>query len=117
MLDRCANLFRQFVKGDVIFAITAEKLIEWKELLRKLNVKPAVSKNLLAQFAVKMSWAAGFLFQQRPFARMLRTVLSTPRPKFPAGEPFIASKWSPQFSGLVFLVICMEIKNGKSKHI
>lgn len=56
--------------------VTSEKLEEWKALLSRLDTKPMVSRKLLTQFTGKMSWAAGFLIQLRPFVRMLHTALS-----------------------------------------
>ena len=61
---------------SINLSISKEKVEDWKGLLRQLNHKPVVSKKLLVQFTGKMSWAAGFIRQLKPFVRMLHTALS-----------------------------------------
>jgi len=55
----------------VALTVTEEKLDEWRRLLDRLDKRPTVSRKLLIQFTGKMSWAAGFLIQLKPFVRML----------------------------------------------
>ena len=57
--------------------VTASKLEEWRMLLEKLDTKPLVRRKLVQQFTGKMSWAAGFIPQLKPFVRMLYAALTS----------------------------------------
>lgn len=61
---------------SVVLTVTAEKLEEWRDLLAQLDKRPTLSRKKLVQFTGKMSWAAGFLIQLKPFVRMLYSALS-----------------------------------------
>lgn len=57
-------------------SVTPEKVDEWKLLVAQLSKKPLVSRKVLMRFTGKMSWAAGFIPQLKPFVRMLYAALS-----------------------------------------
>ena len=57
-------------------SFTPEKIDEWKLLVAQLSKKPLVSRKVLMRFTGKMSWAAGFISQLKPFVRMLYAALS-----------------------------------------
>ena len=57
--------------------VTTAKLEEWRVLLERLNTQPLVGRKPLQQFTGKMSWAAGFIPQLKPFVRMLYAALAT----------------------------------------
>ena len=63
--------------GYVKVMVTASKLEEWRMLLEKFDTKPLVRRKLVQQFTGKMSWAAGFVPQLKPFARMLYAALTS----------------------------------------
>lgn len=66
-------------EGFVKVMVTAVKLEEWRGLLERLDTKPLVGHKPLQQFTGKMSWAAGFIPQLKPFVRMLYAALASIR--------------------------------------
>ena len=63
--------------GFVRVSVTSSKVDEWRVLLQRLNTQPTVGRKALQQFTGKMSWAAGFIPQLKPFVRMLYAAMAT----------------------------------------
>lgn len=63
--------------GFVRVSVTAAKVEEWRVLLQWLDTRPLVGKKILQQFTGKMSWAAGFIPQLKPFVRMLYAAMAS----------------------------------------
>eukprot|EP00438_Fugacium_kawagutii_P014285 Skav215770 [mRNA] locus=scaffold106:569116:574315:+ [translate_table: standard] len=66
--------------NTLIIRVTADKIREWSEIAEELDNKPILPRKLLQRFTGKMSWAAGFVPQLKPFVRMLYAALSVKSP-------------------------------------
>lgn len=72
-----AKLTIDNTKLTVTVSVTAAKLNEWRLLCDTLETRPLVSRKPLQRFTGKMSWAAGFIPQLKPFVRMLHAALAS----------------------------------------
>lgn len=63
--------------NTLVLRVSEEKIREWRAIAAELDSKPVVSRKILQRFTGKMSWAAGFVPQLKPFVRMLFAALAS----------------------------------------